>query len=406
MQGRMAIAIGNPLDSNQIVTKGEVTGNHVSLTDGNFVQTQAPINPGNSGGPLIDADTGYVIGINTAMMQGANSVGFAIPIGDVIRDYRQFQATNSYQYPKFPPITIDLVPMQDLQRLGLIEQIENRYPHIFNETNALLQVSDAKPQDADDSVFKPGDIILAVNGQVIGTQYFEYQRIVQNHETVTVDVIRNHQIVSLKQSYPIEGIRRIRESANFVLASGLLFEQDVPRSTWASTGTGGISSVVRLVGVALRNSELGLATGNIPPPQSILVGININGKDYAIKTLFDLKMAFRENPGAEAMRMDVRAAMLYKDDNGNLKPLHSSRGQLILNPTITTHVLPITEVYTPNDFSLRNFINQYSFEPNARGTRDLNWWIAKTRAQRGYLNGPVRDACASVLAGEEVKSPN
>src|SRR5207253_1675511 len=90
-QGQQAIAIGNPLGTfENSVTTGVVSGLGRQITAGdasnqsaeqlnNLIQTDAAINPGNSGGPLIDSG-GHVIGINTAVSQNAQGIGFAIPI--------------------------------------------------------------------------------------------------------------------------------------------------------------------------------------------------------------------------------------------------------------------------------------------------------------------------------------
>ncbi len=80
--GEWVIAIGNPYGFSNTVTAGIVSATGRSLEDlvkKNLIQTDAPINPGNSGGPLLDLN-GEVIGINVAIVAGAQSIGFAIPI--------------------------------------------------------------------------------------------------------------------------------------------------------------------------------------------------------------------------------------------------------------------------------------------------------------------------------------
>ena len=87
--GDDVIAIGNPLGLEQTLTTGVVSGlnrvlpeSPLSLTR-QMIQTDAAINPGNSGGPLLDR-CARVVGINTAIIPGAQNVGFAIPI-DLIK---------------------------------------------------------------------------------------------------------------------------------------------------------------------------------------------------------------------------------------------------------------------------------------------------------------------------------
>lgn len=91
--GDWVIAVGNPLGLGHTVTAGIVSGKGRNIPDmpfEEFLQTDASINPGNSGGPLVGLD-GRVVGMNTAIIQGANSVGFAIPashLSSVIADLR------------------------------------------------------------------------------------------------------------------------------------------------------------------------------------------------------------------------------------------------------------------------------------------------------------------------------
>jgi len=87
--GEVAIAIGNPYGLTNSVTVGVISalGRSIPLREGteltDVIQTDAAINPGNSGGALING-AGEVIGINTAIIQQAQGIGFSIPIKDAM----------------------------------------------------------------------------------------------------------------------------------------------------------------------------------------------------------------------------------------------------------------------------------------------------------------------------------
>lgn len=86
--GQKVLAIGHPFGLGYAMSSGIVSGfgklleTKQEVFQDRIIQTTTPINPGNSGGPLVDSDD-RVIGLNTAILMGAQNIGFAIPINTV-----------------------------------------------------------------------------------------------------------------------------------------------------------------------------------------------------------------------------------------------------------------------------------------------------------------------------------
>lgn len=108
--GEEVLAIGNPLgEFTDTLSAGIVSGlsRYITAFGGmdnqmqnlrGLIQTDAAINPGNSGGPLVDME-GKVIGINTAMIMGAQNIGFAIPINYAKKDWDEVKKFGKIKMP-------------------------------------------------------------------------------------------------------------------------------------------------------------------------------------------------------------------------------------------------------------------------------------------------------------------
>jgi serine protease Do len=153
--GDWVVAIGNPFDLEQTVTAGIVSAKHRSLTGAydDFIQTDAAINPGSSGGPLLNL-AGEVIGINTAIREGANTVGFTIPINMAKQLLPQLLATGHVTRGWLGVVIQELSP-------ELAEQFE-----IADDEGALVnEVAAGGP--AQRAGLRRGDVIVEFQGEQI-----------------------------------------------------------------------------------------------------------------------------------------------------------------------------------------------------------------------------------------------
>lgn len=164
--GQTAIAIGNALGrfSNTVTTgvvsglgrsigAGDPFGNEVELLE-DLIQTDAAINPGNSGGPLLNS-AGEVIGVNVAVSESAQNIGFAIPINSVKAIIDEFvkngKISRAYLGVSYRVITRDLAIMNEVPQGAYIQEVLPKSP-------------------AENAGIEPGDIITKVDGKGIDNQ--------------------------------------------------------------------------------------------------------------------------------------------------------------------------------------------------------------------------------------------
>lgn len=177
--GQTVIAIGNALgEFRNTVSVGVISGlgRRVTASGGtsietleNVIQTDAAINPGNSGGPLLNLK-GEVIGINFAMAQSAENIGFAIPINRAKEDIKQVETSGKIVYPYlgiwYWNINSDLQKQMDLpidHGAWITRWNRDQYGHWYKMEKSPIVAGSA----ADKAGLKENDIILELNGEKI-----------------------------------------------------------------------------------------------------------------------------------------------------------------------------------------------------------------------------------------------
>jgi S1-C subfamily serine protease len=161
-RGHVAIAIGNPLGFEWTVTAGIVSalGRSMRASNGRLIddviQTDAALNPGNSGGPLVSS-SGQVIGVNTAVIRGAQSIAFAVASNTanyVVSELLRFGRVRR-GYIGIAADTVDLHRRIALNA-GLTQTTSVRIRRIEPDSPAEM------------GGLQEGDLVLAINGKAVG----------------------------------------------------------------------------------------------------------------------------------------------------------------------------------------------------------------------------------------------
>jgi S1-C subfamily serine protease len=156
--GQLVIAIGNPLGFSATVTAGVVSALGRSLRSrsgrlmDDIIQTDAALNPGNSGGPLVNS-RGEVIGVNTAVIAGAQGLCFAI-------------AANTAQFVVGRLIRDGRIRRSYLGVAGQNTPIARQIVRFYNlaVSSGILVVTIEPESPAAKSLLREGDIIVAIDG--------------------------------------------------------------------------------------------------------------------------------------------------------------------------------------------------------------------------------------------------
>lgn len=195
--GQFVVAIGTALgEFRHTVTTGVVSGlgrgiiagsvyeGYVERLDG-VIQTDAAINPGNSGGPLINS-AGQVIGVNVAVAQGAQNIGFAIPIDVVKKSLDQFKSQGKFEGRAYLGVRYEMI--------SLTAALLNDVPQ------GAYVVEVISGSSAERAGVKVSDIITQIDGSKIkdGENISEIISKKKVGDKIRVEIYRNSENITLE----------------------------------------------------------------------------------------------------------------------------------------------------------------------------------------------------------------
>ena len=288
--GQLVVAVGNPYGLNDTTTFGIVSGlkrENINLSRyEDFIQTDASINPGNSGGPLLNIK-GEVLGINTAIINYAQSIGFSIP-SNMVKHVVEQLVDHGEVHRGWLGVGIDPVS----------EEVANRAAKAqVGEGVIINSIFEGDP--ADMAGLKVGDIILKIGGSEITSPNSMIRVIgaMTPGQTINLDILRKgkHSVVPVKlesrkrRTTQLATLPPMRSSGlGFTVANsekgsklprGALVSQVSPQSPAALMGLRSGDLIVAVNGETVENQhEFDGFIGKIPPGSPIFLLVWRNDK--------------------------------------------------------------------------------------------------------------------------------
>jgi S1-C subfamily serine protease len=189
--GQFVIAIGNPYGYQHTVTTGVVSalGRTLQTQSGrmvdNVIQSDAALNPGNSGGPMINTD-GEVIGVNTAVIQGAQGLSFSVDINTAKEIAKQL-ISNGKVFKAHLGLQLQDVPIN--------EKVRQHYKLPNKSGIFITKIEENTP--ASRSQLLEGDIIISFNDKVISNSNELFKELTRREilSVTNISVLRHTELL-------------------------------------------------------------------------------------------------------------------------------------------------------------------------------------------------------------------
>jgi serine protease Do len=293
--GQLVVAVGNPYGLNDTTTFGIISGlkrENINLSRyEDFIQTDASINPGNSGGPLLNIK-GEVIGINTAIINYAQSIGFSIP-SNMVKHIVEQLAEHGEVHRGWLGVGIDPVSEEIAKQTNGQEGVGVIINSVF------------EGDPADLAGLKIGDIILKIGGAEINSPNSMIRVIgaITPGQTINLDILRKGkrevvpvrlesrkkrttQLAALPPMNP-SGLGFTVMDAESHLPSGALVSRVTPESPAASKGLQSGDLIMAINGESVKSPlEFDLLVNKIEKGSSVFLLVWRNNEKFHLELVW------------------------------------------------------------------------------------------------------------------------
>lgn len=297
--GQVVLALGSPHGLSRSVSMGiiSVTDRYLGDRDemmspyNTWIQTDAAINPGNSGGPLVNLK-GEVVGVNARRLGGADNVGFAIP-AETAR-----------------MVINEIIQHGRVRRGWLGLTLQETMSRTDDPGQAGVIIADIDPlSPGADAGFKPGDILLSINGEETNARFVEDLPKVRQMiaelpagESATAVIARGNEQISI----PVTTAERSDMKG-----------EEVEFSEWGFTAAELTPAIIRLAQLASSDGVYvsGTQVGGIAAESGLNQGdIVLELDNIAIETLSQFKTLYSERvkSGQRLVLLDVKRGALTR----------------------------------------------------------------------------------------------
>ena len=260
-QGEDVVAFGHPYSKDFTLTRGIISSiRYEKLAMFEAIQTDAPINPGNSGGPLININTGKIIGISSFGLRNSQGLNFAIPSQHACTVLKLFQEGK------------DPSPLN--------------YNVLFASNDNLGSYLKVSTILSKKNVLKPGDVILKANGKTVKNPT-DLATITRGSTKVELELFRNDKVTTVKTT--------LKPKGSLTNRVGIIVSDALIGNKFTSTYSGVSETVYNPEQLlVVQTVEAGIAKGVLKEGDIIL---SVDGKN--ISDVFELEKYLKDKKSIE-----------------------------------------------------------------------------------------------------------
>lgn len=348
---REVLVIGNPYDVANTTTKGTIiSAEHHIDRWGKTIASDAPINPGNSGGPMVDIETGLILGIASAGINNADGMGFVVPIYSAEGEWRRRLTKADADDERSIIGGMQLLRRSEVVARGVrdllrAEGISAKFLDTFDGMFSCVAVPEEGP-------LQVGDLVVSADGTLVGEIPVRLFEAINQSErsTVTMQVVRQGRLVTLEVPIANLGQERRAGEASYLRLAGLHIGELDSNQAFGLTRSGSRVVVAGVLPGSVASAR------EMDYYRSVVVSAEIGTERVPIRRLEDLKQFIaRMGTSDKVVKLGLHRPLAA----GETSYVMDYRfDHVMLDPAPVDRTFPLVEISTDADVSMAELLRR------------------------------------------------